>query len=389
MQSHIRRLLARSGLAAFGLLAGCACAASLDVNPMFPSYGEAVSVQLKDAGAIYLPAVRYRRDGRIITVEAEQMSGGFFYPRPDMATAALSLGEIAPGSYTLQARLFDMANPDAAPRLFTRTLDVAGPDASGIYPVPRAPGAYENFQLLVRADGPIDPASLRATVNGTTVHVDFSYSSDPNAASFAPVRIAGLAPGKYRAEASGTFPTLMAPPHLLASDFNVVATTAVIEYYAPKLDHYFISGWPDEIALLDPQDVFERTGETFRAWLHAADAPASAVPVCRFYASGPNSHFYTADPGECQYLKSLEQKQRADAVAKGQSFAGWQFEAIAFFAIPPQNGTCAAGTQPVYRTYNNRAAENDSNHRFTVRPVIHDAMLVSSTDEGVAFCAPL
>jgi len=162
----------------------------------------------------------------------------------------------------------------------------------------------------------------------------------------------------------------------------------VVEYYSDKLDHYLVTAWTDEIAALDAGTAFKRTGERFKAWLHASDAPAYAVPVCRFYASGPNSHFYTADPGECNYLKSLQQKQAADASAKGQPFPGWQFEAIAFYAIAPENGSCPANSRPVWRAYNDRAAENDSNHRFTVTDVVRRAMQVGWADEGLAFCAP-
>jgi hypothetical protein len=94
-----------------------------------------------------------------------------------------------------------------------------------------------------------------------------------------------------------------------------------------------------------------------------------------------------ADPGECQYLKS-QQKQAAAAAEKGQSFAGWQFEAIAFYAVAPESGTCPANTRPVWRAYNDRAAENDSNHRFTVTDAVRRATNVSWADEGLAFCAP-
>jgi hypothetical protein len=179
-----------------------------------------------------------------------------------------------------------------------------------------------------------------------------------------------------------------APPRRYATDFQVKGTSTVVEYYSDQLDHYFISAWPDEVTALDAGVAFKRTGQRFQAWLRVADAPGYATPVCRFYASGPNSHFYTADPGECQYLKSLEQKQRADANAKGQPFPGWQFEAIAFYAVAPQGGACPSGTTPVYRAYNNRAAENDSNHRFTASERMRQAMRQSWVDEGVAFCSP-
>jgi serine protease len=146
---------------------------------------------------------------------------------------------------------------------------------------------------------------------------------------------------------------------------------------------------PDEIDLLDggAQGNWKRTGQGFHAWLQRGDAPGSAQPVCRFYAAGPNSHFYTGDPSECGSLKALEQKDRADAAARGQRFLGWGYEGIAFYALMPVNGQCPSGTSPVWRAYNNRAAEDDSNHRFTVDPQQRAAMAAAWIDEGVAFCS--
>ncbi|HUQ29452.1 MAG TPA: hypothetical protein VM051_12720 [Usitatibacter sp.] len=387
MQSHIQRVLA-IGAAVFSAAAG---AASFDVNPAFPAYGQPVTVELSNAGpAPYLPATRYRRDGRTITIELEHIAGGFFGPRNDMAYMPVSVGELAPGPYTLQAKLFDIGNPDLPPRLFTHAINVSAPDATGVYAVPRNPGAYEGFELVVKADGPIDASSLRATVSGNSIRVDFDFSTDAAAAPFAAVKVAGVAPGGYRVEAFGRVPPMMATRRF-AGDFGVQATTSVVEYYSPSLDHYVVSAWADEINALDadPRGSFQRTGEQFKAWLHAADAPAAATPVCRFYASGPNSHFYTADPGECQYLQSLEQKQRAEALAKGQTFRGWQFEAVAFYALPAQGGKCPAGSRAVARSYNDRAAQGDSNHRFMVSPAMRAAMQTGWADEGVAFCSPL
>jgi hypothetical protein len=308
-----------------------------------------------------------------------------------MAYLPISLGELPPGQYTVQAKLFDIANPDQAPYLFTRSVDVLAPDAAGVYAVPRAPGAYEGFELVVKADWPIDASSLRATVTAGAIRIDFDYSTTASAPTFATVKVPGVRPGGYRAEAFGRVPNIGVTSRRSVGDFAVDSTTTVVEYYSPKLDHYVVSAWPDEIAALDadPRGAFERTGERFKAWLRATDAPASAVPVCRFYATGSNSHFYTADANECQFLKSLEAKQRADAAAKGQSFRGWQFEAVAFYAAAAQGGSCPANTRPVYRAYNNRAAEDDSNHRFTVKEAMREAMTQSWIEEGVAFCSPL
>ncbi len=68
---------------------------------------------------------------------------------------------------------------------------------------------------------------------------------------------------------------------------------------------------------------------------------------------------------------------------------GWQFEGIAFGAFMPVNGACTASQLPVYRLYNNRFAENDSNHRFVVRIHLYNAMIAQGwAGEGVAMCLP-
>ena len=147
---------------------------------------------------------------------------------------------------------------------------------------------------------------------------------------------------------------------------------------------------PSDIAALDPGTLaWKRSGQGFKAWLRQQDAPASAVPVCRFYAAGPNSHFYTGVAADCQGLRALEAQQRSEASAKGAAFLGWQFELIAFYALMPVNGQCPGDTYPVYRAYNQRGTYNDSNHRFISDPQMRSAALAGGwADEGVAFCSP-
>ena len=392
MQSHFSSFFAR---AAFGMcctLASLAQAApaSLDVDPIFPAYGQDIELQLNNVGpAPYVPATRYQVKGSAITLDIEHVAGGYFGWPTNVAYTPVSVGELAPGAYSVQARLHDIGDPAAPPSLFTRTFDVAPPDRNGVYAVPRNPGAHESMRLTVVADGPVDAPSLRATVNGFAIRIDFDFASDPSARPFASVNVPGLAPGAYRVEAYGSHKNVMAPLVRYDGSFAVAMTTAVVEYYSVGLDHYFISAWPDEVALVDADGAFRRTGQGFRAWLRAADAPAAAVPVCRFYATGPNSHFYTADPAECQFLKSLEQQQKADAVAKGQAFRSWQFEAVAFYALAPVKGVCDAGSRAIYRAYNNRAAQEDSNHRFIAQERLREGLPTGWAVEGVAFCSPL
>ncbi|HVO88691.1 MAG TPA: DUF1800 family protein [Casimicrobiaceae bacterium] len=156
-------------------------------------------------------------------------------------------------------------------------------------------------------------------------------------------------------------------------------TAQVVEFYNAALDHYFITAFPDEIAMLDQGIVvpgWARTGVSWNAWKNAADS-ATAVPVCRFFGTpnvGPNSHFYTADANECALVK-----QNPD----------WTFEAIAFYIDTPQSGACATKTEPIYRSFHPGAQVSESNHRFLPDLTMHQKMAGSSVLEGVVMCAPL
>lgn len=160
----------------------------------------------------------------------------------------------------------------------------------------------------------------------------------------------------------------------------------VYEFYAPSLDHYFRTANEVEAQYLAarPELGWLPTGENFVAYARQG-GPAEAQPVCRFYGSmnpGPNSHFYTGQAVECDWLKTLQQQTPADKPR-------WNFEEIAF-AIPlPTGGACpASAPAKVYRTYNRRAAQNDSNHRYTTRLDIYQSMIAKGwAAEGVVMCA--
>ena len=77
----------------------------------------------------------------------------------------------------------------------------------------------------------------------------------------------------------------------------------------------------------------------------------------------------------------------AEARSRGQPFLGWAYETVAFWALMPQNGQCPAGLAPVYRAYNNRAAQLDSNHRFMTDGAQRAAMAAGWADEGTQLCA--
>jgi uncharacterized protein (DUF1800 family) len=157
------------------------------------------------------------------------------------------------------------------------------------------------------------------------------------------------------------------------------ATATAIEFYNVTLKHYFITAYPEEAAGVDNGTAgpgWVRTGGQFTVY---TDPAAGRVPVCRFYGTpgkGPNSHFYTANADECESVKKD---------------AGWTFEAIAYYVgVPTPAGACPDGTYIVYRSYNNRFAQNDSNHRFTVDPTAQLRMPKQGYGpEGPVMCVPI
>ncbi|HUR56203.1 MAG TPA: hypothetical protein VM029_00735, partial [Opitutaceae bacterium] len=149
---------------------------------------------------------------------------------------------------------------------------------------------------------------------------------------------------------------------------------AVFEYYNEYTRHYVLLSDPAEIAGVDAGGAgsgWKRTGYSFGA----LDAANAAPNVCRFYSFGPNSHFFTANPEECAFLRDND--------------TGWIFEKRDFAVALPVNGACSGGRTPIHRLYNNRFAQNDSNHRFVPDAAARDDMVAAAGwhDEGIAFCA--
>ena len=158
-----------------------------------------------------------------------------------------------------------------------------------------------------------------------------------------------------------TLPGTVAPP----------GTVAVIEYYRADLDHYFYTADPAEAAFVDAVlgAIFQRTGEIFYAWANPALAPPGAKPVCRFYAGGPgfNSHYFTADAFECQFIIA--------------NWVGvWTLESFAAFytVLLDANGQCLAGMAPVYKFFDGRQ-DATSASPSTFRAAVDDQPGLGST----------
>jgi hypothetical protein len=147
------------------------------------------------------------------------------------------------------------------------------------------------------------------------------------------------------------------------------ATPDVIEYRNTLLDHYFYTYDGVEARGIDAGAAgpgWTRTGQRF--------VSGGSRPTCRFMGapgSGVNSHFFTADPSECEAVKHLPM---------------WRYEGVGFYWTPV--GECAPGLKPIYRLYNNRRVQNDDNHRFVADLSLSPDMIARGwIQEGVAFCA--
>ncbi len=187
---------------------------------------------------------------------------------------------------------------------------------------------------------------------------------------------------------NGRFAHIFAKMFLLASAASLASHTALaqtvpaVEYYYAAWDDYFITAFPDEIALLDGGafgGVWKRTGETFNVW---PTATATASPACRFFStsfSPKSSHFYTPFATECDTVKGNPD---------------WQFESIAFYIQQAAaDGTCGAGTVPLYRLYNNGMG-GAPNHRYTTSLTVFNTMAAAgwvsegNGDTKVFACVP-
>jgi predicted dienelactone hydrolase len=149
-----------------------------------------------------------------------------------------------------------------------------------------------------------------------------------------------------------------------------------IEYYNPSLDHYFMTADPNEVAILDAGQViagWQRTGYAFG--VYAPDTSAG-VAACRFFGVpgvGPNSHFFTILPYEC------------DAVKRNPL---WIFEGLVFRVDGPDpSGNCPADRVPVVRMYNNGKG-GQANHRYLSSHSESAEMLREGwIVEGTVFCS--
>ena len=162
-------------------------------------------------------------------------------------------------------------------------------------------------------------------------------------------------------------------------------TVVAVEYYYADWNMHFVTALSNEIAALDGGafgGVWLRTGQQFN--VYALDgAPAFSATVSRFIStmfSPKSSHAYTANEDEY------------DALMSG-AIAGWSLEGPVFSApLPSSDGTCPAGTIPVYRLYNNGMGGAPNHRLITDANEFAQMATAGWTPEGegigVGFCSP-
>ncbi|QJR13454.1 hypothetical protein [Usitatibacter palustris] len=386
-------------LAAALVLAPTLAAAQATLTP-YPSQavaGSMISVKINGwQWPTYAPATRYVRQGNTFIIDFEYASDFFGPSRPDFWDIPVPLGELPAGTYNVQARMIDTANPNAAPQVISSPLTVAT-DAQHLQSVPSKPHASENFDIYVPSSYYFDPASVKLTYDGNIVRVDYRFdprqpvtpmlagmSGPPGLVSWTRVTVSGLPPGDYWMYSVGSPNDPSFTNYYIAYEpLQVRTSVEAIEYYAEATDRYFVTSTASEITTLDQQSSgWKRTGQQFEVWPQAAGAPAGAQPVCRFYAPSLGAHYHTAIGAECAWLRDLETQERATISKSGDAFKGWAYEGVTFYAVLPSNGQCADGWKPVNR------GSDGPHRRYASDMQVYGSMAFAWKQEGAVFCTP-
>lgn len=152
----------------------------------------------------------------------------------------------------------------------------------------------------------------------------------------------------------------------------------VVEYYAPAAKKYFMTGRPEEIALLDSfAALWQRTNQRFAT--HRLDAPLGAE-MCRFWANNGstlNTHFYSTLPGDCALLRGQPWATDEGYVMRAQE--------VVTKGLPGSTaGVCAPDTVKVVRLFNKTTV----NHRYINEDLLARTTLTPDwVSDGAVFCA--
>jgi len=259
---------------------------------------------------------------------------------------------------------------------------------------PHTPGAYEPFIIDVPAAGSSTvPLAIDIAVDADQINIRYLRDRAGMLSPASPLgaSVSGLPPGRYEINVEeiqfnivnlGWVTVAEAPPTIPVYSI----------FLASAIHRYFLTADEAERSQALNNGVGFIIDEGFNAWPAEGPAPSTAKPVCSFVADTYGyhiyeSHFYTADEEECNFLQSFD--------------SGWEYEGIAFQALVPVDGSCPTGTTPVWRLYNNEGHRNNSNHRYVTSQESYKALIANKRlwtrppedaenwiGEGVAFCSP-
>ncbi|MEO8102043.1 MAG: hypothetical protein ABI790_05925 [Betaproteobacteria bacterium] len=154
----------------------------------------------------------------------------------------------------------------------------------------------------------------------------------------------------------------------------------VEEFHNENFRRYFLTSRQSDKNIIDSGlagPTWSRTGYAFKGYTLPGPAElrvASQAPVCRFFFPAILTHFFSAEPAECNVVRGY----------------GTIDEGIDFWITRARDAECPSGSLALTRLYNNRWRENDSNHRYTTSRSLTAALVKEGwINEGVAMCAPL
>lgn len=224
---------------------------------------------------------------------------------------------------------------------------------------------------------PNDAGARSTPLAGLTVPLDCVAAVTPNMPNRVRIAIADTGDAAYDsavfvAEGGMRVVTGMAP--------TLTHLAKAVEFRRVAFEQYFVTSDPAEIASLTTgalAHAWRRTGEAFDASLAGT---AGMAPVCRFFGVGflpQGPHFFTAATAECTTL---------------QASAAWQYEGVPFAWTPAlADGTCSAGTRPIYRLFN-AGMGGAPGHRYTTSEDVAGDMrlkgwIAEGAGPGVVGCA--
>src|SRR5690606_32674359 len=259
--------------------------------------------------------------------------------------------------------------------------------------LPETPEAYEPFIIQVHSASTGDALAIDMQIDSGQINI--RYLRGPSAfltpALTLAVTVNGLPPGEYDINVEGIGHNDMGLGQVTIAEVPSTIP-AYSMYLSYSILHYFLTADEakrDEVLDTNFGYILD---DGFNVWPADGPAPSAAKPVCSFFSNVfgwhiYESHFYTADEEECNFLQSFD--------------SGWEYEGVAFQALVPIDGSCPTGTTPVWRLYNNEGHRNTSNHRYVTSHETYQAMIANKVlfidppenaegwiGEGVAFCSP-